>query len=116
MRRNYEALASLGLKHASEDLLLAFEDRGLISQRRLEIVSNGLIEYMVEAQEGALFAERRAYLLKRDEKEALSKFDLLKGIIGEEDFAESVGRISETLRRFQLNQHVNSIEEEFACA
>jgi len=112
-RHSQEALANLGLKHALEDLLLAFEDREAIPQGRVMTVTNGLIEYLDEAVNGEQIAQRRAFLLKHDEKRALREFDRLKGILGKEDVKTTVESISKTLRDFSSKQPLDTIEMEF---
>lgn len=112
-RHSQEALENLGLKHALEDLLLAFEDRDAIPQRRVKTVTNGLINYLAEARDGEQIAERRAFLLKHDEKRALREFDRLKGILGDENVAETVKRISKNLERYSSNKPLKKPEREF---
>ena len=108
-----EALANLGLKHALEDLLLAFESPGSIPQRRLKRITNGFIDYLAEARDGERIADRRAFLLKHDDKRALREFDRLKGILGDEDVAISVERVSKTLRHFSSDDPLDLPEMKF---
>lgn len=109
-----EAPGNLGLKHALEDLLSAFESRDSISDDRLQIVIGGVIGYLNEARDGESVAEARTFLLKHEDKRSLQEFNRLKGILRDENIVEAVERISKTLQSFSESATINDDDRIYA--
>ena len=109
-----EAPSNLGLKHALEDLLSAFESRGSISEDRLQTVIGGILGYLKEALDGKRVAEGRTFLLKHEDKRSLQEFNRLKGILGDENIVEAVEKISKTLQGFSEKAMVNDGDRDYA--